>query len=307
MYRYKRILVGLTLTEEDVSTIRYAAVVSRMAKAQTVYFAHVTETLDWPKELTREHPQSFRPVDEREQQQMRTLVEHYFDGHGDAEVVYEIREGSVVAEMLRLARQKDVDLIVVGQRADVHNRGRIPEKLARKALCSVLIVPEGANSRIERILVPLDFSEHSRDALEVATAIASARGLRKVYCLHSYNVPSFYYYEHYQTGTNYEELAEIMRRNAEEHYSQFLAGVDLKGVDAVPINQLSQRPSSSILHVTREQNIDLVVMGTRGKTAAAEVLLGSVTERSIHACTKPLIAVKKKGARMGLLKAIAEL
>jgi nucleotide-binding universal stress UspA family protein len=48
----------------------------------------------------------------------------------------------------------------------------------------------------------------------------------------------------------------------------------------------------------------LVAVGARGRTAAAALLLGSVTEQLIRSTEIPLIAVKKKGTGMGLLDAL---
>jgi nucleotide-binding universal stress UspA family protein len=48
---------------------------------------------------------------------------------------------------------------------------------------------------------------------------------------------------------------------------------------------------------------DLIVVGSKGKTAAAAVLLGSVTENLIRMTNTPLLAVKRKGETMNLLKA----
>jgi len=61
MYRYKRLLVGLNLSEEDKTIIRYVSMVSRLAKSEKICFIHVPETLDIPKELLEEYPEFAAP------------------------------------------------------------------------------------------------------------------------------------------------------------------------------------------------------------------------------------------------------
>ncbi|MFO7685365.1 MAG: hypothetical protein R6V60_04685, partial [Desulfobacterales bacterium] len=45
MYRYRRLLVALSLTEQDEAAIRYAGLISRLAKSEKITFMHVTATL----------------------------------------------------------------------------------------------------------------------------------------------------------------------------------------------------------------------------------------------------------------------
>ena len=46
MYRYKRLLVGISLNDQDGSSIRYAAMISRLAKSETITFLHVANTTE---------------------------------------------------------------------------------------------------------------------------------------------------------------------------------------------------------------------------------------------------------------------
>jgi coenzyme F420-reducing hydrogenase alpha subunit len=58
------------------------------------------------------------------------------------------------------------------------SNGPFVEKLARKAPCSVMVVPSGRSVANRHILVTPDFSEHSARAMEVVAAFARARKLR---------------------------------------------------------------------------------------------------------------------------------
>jgi len=304
MYRYNRLLVGVSFVKQDGASIRHAGLISRLAKSEKIIFLHVASTVDIPEELITEYPDLFKPVDEYARQEMEALVNKYFDGHPETQIDYEVVEGSPLIEFLRRAKEKEIDLIVMRKRKIPSASGTLFEKLARKAPCSVLFVPEGTKTWFTNILVPVDFSENSVDAMEAAVALASVSvGIEEITCLHVYNVPMGYY----KTGKSYEQFAGIMKGHAEKNYSEFIKKIDLKGLTAVPLFQLEKKASKGIEDVITTRERCLVVIGARGRRAAAGVLLGSVAEHLIHTTTIPLLAVKKKGTGMSILDALLEL
>jgi len=304
MYRFKRLLVGVSFAHQDGASIRYAAMISRLAKSEKAVFLHVASRADVPEDLLEQYPDLFQPVNEYARGEMEELVGEYFDGHPDTQISYEVVEGSPLIEFLRKAKEEDIDLIVMRKRQEPTAKGTLFEKLARKAPCSVLFVPEGSKAWFTNILVPVDFSDNSFDAMETAVAIGfAATGIQEIYCLHVYSVPMGYY----KTGKNYAQFAEIMKGHAEKNYGEFIKKVDLKGLTAVPIFKLDKKECRGIEEVIEERQISLLVIGARGRKAGAGVLLGSVTEHLIEATTIPLMAVKKKGTGMSLLDALLNL
>jgi nucleotide-binding universal stress UspA family protein len=304
MYGFKRLLVGVSFAKQKGASIRYAAMISRLAQSEEVVFLHVASQVDVSDDLLKEYPDLIQPVDEYARGEMEKLVQKYFDGHPDTRISYKVVEGSPLVEFLRKAKEEDIDLIIMRKREEPTEKGTLFEKLARKAPCSVLFVPEGSKAWFTNILVPVDFSDNSLDALETAVAVGSAaRGIEELYCLHVYSVPLGYY----KTGKSYEQFAEIMKGHAEKNYKEFTKKVDLKGLSAVPIFKLEKKESKGIEEVVKERGISLVVLGARGRRAGAGVLLGSVTEHLIESTTVPLMAVKKKGTNMNLLDALLKL
>ncbi len=300
MDRYKRLLVGLTGADRDKGTIEYAALVSRMAKLEKIYFLHVADSLEVPASIREAYPDMLEPVAEHLTEQMREMVEERFSSLPEIEVDFEVIEGTPLVEILRLTRQKEIDLILVGKTKEHQQSGMLPEKLARKAPCSVLVVPEGTQPEISKILVPVDFSEHSADAMDVAIAFISAGTGSELVCAHAYQA-----YEPYQAYQGYGVVDdENMRAGVEQEYQAFIKGLDLMGCSVVPLFLTSDNPSRSLAAAIKEQQSDFVVVGARGRTAAAALVLGSITERLIASTTLPLIAVKKKGTGLSLLNAL---
>jgi nucleotide-binding universal stress UspA family protein len=276
---------------------------------------HVASSLDdIPKELRSEFPNIVQPAGESGKKTMEELVSRYFPADHKTTLEYKILEGSPLIELLRLAKENDTDLVIMARRQVPSDTGSLPEKLIRRVPCSVLLIPEGAKPSFSNILVPTDFSENSTDAMDVAVAFASAKGIREIHCLHAYHVPIGYY----KTGKSFEQFAEIMKGHAEKNYKNFLQTEvcqvgsvcqikDLKGIKVKPLFKLEKKAAKAIEEEVKNLNIDLLVIGARGRHAGAGVLLGSVTEHQIRTTTIPILAVKKKGTGMNILDVILQL
>jgi len=300
MYRYKNLSVALNLTDMDEAVIKYSEMICQMAKSEKVYYLHVNRNLNIPKEILEEYPQLLHPVDEFAVRKMRKTVKKYIKSNPKTKVVYDVVEGSPLEELLHQTTRKDIDLVIVGRKKDASETRRLPMKLARKAPCSVLVVPDGVKLSMNNRLVPIDFSDHSANAMDVAVAFAKAKSISSIRCLHVYQLPVGYY----KIGKTEEEFADIMKKNAWENYKNFIQGIDLKGVSLIPEFVLHKKPIKAICEVVEREHINMIVVGARGRSAAAGVLLGSVTEDLIFSTQVPIIAVKKKGSGMKFLDAL---
>jgi nucleotide-binding universal stress UspA family protein len=184
----------------------------------------------------------------------------------------------------------------VGHKHQTPGRRAIARRLAMKAPCSVWMVPEGSPAAISRILAPLDFSDHSEDTLRVAVALARLSGAE---C-----VPLHVYFN--EAVATYEGFDEVLRGQEQAAYERFIANIDCAGISLTPLFEEGANVAHVIGRVAERIAADLIVMGTRGRSRSASILLGSVTEAAIMESRLPLLAVKHFGARMGVLEALLD-
>lgn len=300
MYHYNKLLIPLNLTALDDAAISYAAMVSTMTPSDKAHFLHVKRPSEVPKDILEEYPQLLNPELEDRMQRMKEVAGEKFHGHSETKVVFDIQEGKPLDILLEQIVEKDIDLVLLGRKADAKETRQLPIKLARKAPCSVLVVPEGTKYSISNILVPVDFSDFCANAVELAVNIAKANGQTTIHCLHVYNLPIGYS----KTGKSEEEFSEIMLNNAKKSYERFISKIDLKGIEVKPIFMLHDKPAQAIQNVVNENQIDMLVLGTRGRNAGAGLLLGSVTENIILHTRVPILAVKKKGTGLSFLEVL---
>jgi len=94
MYQYNHLLVGVSFVNQDGASIRYAGLISRLAKSEKLTFLHVVSTSDIPDDLRTEYPDLFQPVEEYARKEMEDLVDKYFDGNPETQIDYQVVEGS---------------------------------------------------------------------------------------------------------------------------------------------------------------------------------------------------------------------
>jgi nucleotide-binding universal stress UspA family protein len=133
-------------------------------------------------------------------------------------------------------------------------------------------VKKRPNRPYRNIVVASDFSEPSRDALLTAIAMFPSAN---IVLLHAYHVL-------YETLMEDKCAArEAEARQADEKAREFLAGTAV-GNTSVHVRSEHGSPQHALRELASSGRVDLVVVGTRGRGAIAQLLLGSVT-RSILA------------------------
>jgi nucleotide-binding universal stress UspA family protein/mannitol/fructose-specific phosphotransferase system IIA component (Ntr-type) len=296
-FSHRRLLVGLGLRNQDDALVRFAGLFSRVTTAEQVRFVHIFRMPSIVGQVygRPQYQDPFADAAAFLKEALEALVRRRFGSPPGVAVTCSIVEGTPLLELLRLAQEDGTDLLVAGR----DRQGRtLAEKLARKAPCSVLVVPEDAPDALRRILVAVDFSTSTADAVRMAVTLAAASGLEELHLLHVYDthraVPSF-------PGAPQKAQG---RRLAEEYFTASLQQLDLQGLTAVPHFMEGENVPGIIGERAEALEADLVVIGTRGHSSSSIVLMGSVAEELVRWARVPVLAVKRKGATLSLLKAM---
>ncbi|WP_373522013.1 universal stress protein [Aquiflexum sp.] len=303
MKNFEKAMVGLDLTEMDEILIPKISAVTGILGIQKIYFIHVSKDLSLPEEITKNFPDLIAPADEAIKSEIKSLLaSSKFPKNIEIEIVVE--EGNPMSTVLRWAKIKDVDLMIMGRKKVLEGSGSLAKSLAQKAPCSVMFIPELVNIKIpERILVPMDFSAHSHFTFQFADKAAEEFG-STIFGLHLYEVPSGYY----KTGKSFDEFAAIMETHARNDYEKFLAKHSHKDFDCMFVLKDNGNEGKFIIDKAKELNIDLILMGSRGRTSSAAVLLGSIAEKLVQANNEvPMLIFKKKGETMSFFDALMKI
>jgi nucleotide-binding universal stress UspA family protein len=285
---FENIMVGLAGAGTDAGLLRYASALAQVAPPRAMHFVHV---------LTPGGANATTFVEERGR--LREAIDEVFRGttEGGPRLYDHLLRGERIDSLLEFAAGDATDLILIGHRRGRSGRRSLARRLAMKAPCSVWMAPEGSEPDFERILVPIDFSEPAADALTQAAALAARAGAREVFALHVF---------FNEATVSYEGYDEVFRDDKEEAFARFIAPLDLHGVEVRPLFAEGANVARTILREAEGRGTGLIVMGTRGRSRSAAVMLGSETEHTIIESPIPVLAVKHFGARLNLLQALLD-
>ena len=146
---------------------------------------------------------------------------------------------------------------------------------------------------IRRILVPVDFSEGSRRALNAAWEWARAFDA-KIDLLHVWSIPSFIPPGLTVKGDGSAErsLLEQIRSRTEQEMQRFSSEAEGNGIRIRATRSEPGLAARTIVEHAERGDYDLIVMGTHGRRGLEHVLLGSVTERVLRRSKRPVLTVR---------------
>lgn len=301
MITFKRWMVGLDLTGMDHDLITYIGQLAEIVKPDKIYFLNIQQHLDVEDDLKPYLSHPDMPLDEHIKNEMKERVERNFPGYADFDTEFTVIEGSPTKELLKWVHIKEVDLVLMGRKKRMNGSGVIPQQVARKCTASIWFVPDDYDFKLDKVMAAIDFSDHA------AEAVNAAAGLREgmdVELAHIVSLPSGYY----AAGKSEEEFVAIMKRNAQKDFDKFKKNLegDLSNLDFKVVH--SENPVYQLYAVAKEDNVDLIVIGARGRTFASAIFLGSMTEKLIGIdADTPLLVVKRKDTSFDFWEMIKKL
>ncbi|HMQ63386.1 MAG TPA: universal stress protein [Flavilitoribacter sp.] len=282
MRTVKNVMVCLDLTEMDVLLIRYADYLCRSFDGiERLIFVH-NIPFEFPEEAEELIRSIDRPLDELVSDLIREKVEQGFTplAGGPAFEVIVKQTGSTANTLAEIADACNIDLAITGKKVNFKGSGIIPEKLLRTAgfTSYLLLLPDKAPHMITDILVPVDFSKASRNALMRGIYLQQQFNAR-LSCQHVFSIPT-----HYFPYIPLENTEAALRKEAEKDWKKFAEG--LKKLEAGEVScaitfSHGKGIAESIYAYALQHKKDLIVIGSEGKGAVTTLLVGSVAIRLI--------------------------
>ena len=217
----------------------------------------------------------FRKEEQEAVKFLDTLKEKASKEGVNCEVIF--REGDdPYRQIVDEAAAKKADMIIIGK----HGRtgllkllmGKVAANVIGHAPCKVLVVPKAAKIAFQKILIATDGSAHSIAATSEAIGIAKRTG-GHVLAL---------------SAANSEPELEAAKKDVE-------TVVEMARKEGIPVEETLTpvgRSYDAIVETAAGRGVDLIVMGTYGKTGITKLLMGSSTEKVVGLAGCAVLAVK---------------
>jgi nucleotide-binding universal stress UspA family protein len=181
--------------------------------------------------------------------------------------------GKAHVEIIRHARARDADLVVMGRHGPAPLRdallGSTAERVIRKGDAPVLIVKEAASEPYRRAVVPVDLSDASRRGIDLAAALLPDE-VQELALVHACHVA-------FRSWLG-EAAADDYRREQTERAARDAAALAADAPLECRVIVREGDPRLAVLDEATRERPDLLVIGTHGGSGLSHALLGSVAE-----------------------------
>jgi nucleotide-binding universal stress UspA family protein len=293
---FGRILCATDLSESSSTVIRYGSAVAEAFDGE-LFAAYVVQipVPAAPSAAQALSTEQIVEIADAGREKLESLLE---GAAGRGETV--VRHGPAAETLADLAVELKIDLAVVATRGLGGLRrlvlGSVTERLIRIVSCPLLIVTpkESEAGRLpagswhpRRILVGCDFSPDSARALETALSLAQEFEA-ELHLVHA--IEPFAYRDVLLSdsvpGDMKERIETEMKRRLEE-----LALAEASAWCTIRVRCLSGRSHEELLRYARREQMDLIVLGVRGRSLMESLMLGSTTDRVIRQAACPVLSV----------------
>lgn len=295
---YDRIMIPVDGSDEATHAARRGLELGRVFDA-TVYILHVveqkavglTETLD---EQTRLRERGEGVLEEIEE--LASELDH--------PVTTKVTEGKPAGRISEFADEQDADLVVIGRQGltGLKKRllGGVTEQVLHQSDIPVFVVPDGddvseKNVGYSRVLIPTDGSENAEAATPHGVAIAqrfdSTIHVLNVVDLQAAGGP-------FSAGGLEKEFVERLEVGGQEAVDEVADEIgriasDVEVRSAVERMTSFEGAAGGVREYIERTGIDLVVMGSHGRSNLERQLLGSVTSTVLRTVDVPVLVVKR--------------
>jgi nucleotide-binding universal stress UspA family protein len=168
-------------------------------------------------------------------------------------------------------------------------------KLHRHVQQVLVVPPPGPSLPIQQILVPIDFSVHSKSALRYAISFAEQFGasLHLIYVVEPTIYPA-------DLGFGQVVMPDVEEELRERGFEELKALVEREIGDRVKATSVVRtgKPHQEILTEAEENNVDLIIVASHGHTGVEQILFGSTAMRIVRLAQCPVLTVRPQAEKL---------
>lgn len=211
------------------------------------------------------------------------------------QVRFELEVGDPLLGIVDACRRNGSDLLIMGTHGSEHESnqvGTVAGMCIRKAPADVLLVRENNWPTFDRVLACVDYSATASKALRAAKVVAEADG-SKVECLYAFRSLSAMSMEYRGFSPALAKSDSTMLDGWKKELEAFVSPIlEPSTLDWKSTVMECSNVRDAIMQHIKTSKVDLVILGTRGKTDLRSVFMGTTAEKVITRASCSLLAVK---------------
>ncbi len=286
---YKKILVPLNGSELAEKALPYAKSIAKLRKSQVTLFAvSLTIFVDRRDRLFASYLEANAKELNKEGIKTTTTTSY----------------GDVAEEIVKYANNNKMDLIVMATHgysgAKKWMFGSITQKVLYGTAIPFLLIksksPE-VSAEFNRILVPVDGSPFSESTFPYVVELAKKTN-KEILLLHVCEPPIVPSYGSHPINPTWKKYRDDMWGEVEKLSTTYLkrtmAALKKKGLKAKSrvVKAQTGEVAKIIMQVSKEENVDLLVIATQGRTGASRWVYGSVANRIVEEFSQPILLIR---------------
>ena len=282
MAKYRKILVAY---DGSASARNGLAVASHLAKEDKSWIKVLTVLPGYEGDLELVGVSNIKETIEGPGRKLLKEAQEIAD-HEDVHILTNMTQGEPYEKIVYVADDENCDLIVMGRRGQHQLErelvGSVTARVIGYTRKDVLVVPEGTKLTRKNILLATDGSRSCEAAVDRAIELAKEKsaGLTAISVVYS--------------NDEYLALAPGVVQELVGKAKEKLAIIEQKSKEAgVEITTVVKEGEAfeAITSLAKENDIDLIVMGSHGRKGLQRLLMGSVTERTIGYAACPVLVI----------------
>ena len=207
--------------------------------------------------------------------------------------------GEPFREIMRRVQDVHADLLILGSNGMSDPRrglGEVAAQCVRKAPCRVMVVRKSQVEPFSDVLACVDFSDSSDRVVEQAIRVAGQDQAR-LHLAHMFMPPWNILHYKSPTAAGSPDFQKQYRENLLGQLKKYLQKHENDIGDLRVECRLVEgpRPVDGIIDYVQKNSVDLVLIGTRGKTGMKEKILGTLAERVVNHAPVSVLVLKPEG------------
>ncbi|MEZ6112869.1 MAG: universal stress protein [Pirellulaceae bacterium] len=302
MKRFRNILVSLDTSAAVHPALERAVDLATHSGAK-LKLMDVVHEAQWPVSMLLPNVEHLLELEREEKhQQLEAVAASVREKGVDVSVTTGL--GKTSLELIHEVMRGDHDLVIRTARG-VHSWrngffGTTSFRLLRKCPCPVWIVRPNPPQKLSHVLAAVDPTWHDEAHAELNHTIVSlANGLSelescRVTILHAWSIYGEHLLRSKMSDSEFADVQSQSQRAVEKVFNEFLAKYSLNSQSG-GVRLIKGESAVVIPEFVREQNVDVLVMGTVGRSGVSGLLMGNTCEHILNEVQCSVLALKPAG------------